>query len=70
MCTLLQKMEEFHQKYGGGTGFQDVRSDARKVGLGRGWGAHSDARKVGSWMGWMGVRMSAVMPERWDSGWG
>ena len=51
MCSLLQKMEEFHQKYGGGAGFQDVRSDARKVGLGRGWGVHSDARKVGSWMG-------------------
>ncbi|XP_076454279.1 inositol 1,4,5-trisphosphate-gated calcium channel ITPR3-like isoform X3 [Babylonia areolata] len=26
----LNKMEEFHQKYGGGTGSQDVRSDARK----------------------------------------
>ncbi|KAL8600021.1 hypothetical protein ACOMHN_057790 [Nucella lapillus] len=26
----LNKMEEFHQKYGGGRGSQDVRSDARK----------------------------------------
>ncbi|XP_070173454.1 inositol 1,4,5-trisphosphate-gated calcium channel ITPR3-like [Littorina saxatilis] len=26
----LEKMEEFHSKYGGGTGSQDVRSDVRK----------------------------------------
>lgn len=28
---LLQYMEEFQEKYGGGIASQDVRSDARKV---------------------------------------
>lgn len=31
LWILLQYMEEFQEKYGGGLASQDVRSDARKV---------------------------------------